>query len=239
MKKFSLLVLSVLFVFSCKKEEKLTFTEENTLMDESVVVEINIPKANKNSSIGNSINTTIDNHIANALNFEEDEAISLTLDSAIKTFKDNYLLFKDDYNEGALIWEASFDGEVIHHTDDVITIALSSYINTGGAHGNTNITLYNFNTQTGKVYSKRDIIAKEKELIAIAKPYFAKEVGQDSNESFEDFFFGDPFHLPANIGFNDEGLLVLYNVYEIASYAQGITEFTIPLDKVSHLLNVY
>jgi hypothetical protein len=51
-----------------------------------------------------------------------------------------------------------------------------------------------------------------------------------------DFFFGKDFVLPENIGYNEEGLLLLYNTYEIASYAMGITEFTIPYSEINNLL---
>ena len=239
MKKISLLILSVLLVLSCKKEEKLTFTEVNVLLDENAVIELNIPKANENSAIGRSINAVIENHIANALNFNEEDSNSITLEEAIKGFKTDYIDFKTDFNESALVWEATFDGEIIYQTEDILSIALSSYTNTGGAHGNTNITLYNFNPQTGDVYTINDIVKNEKELTALVKTYFAKELQLEPQDSFEDFFFGKEFHLPANIGFNDEGLLILYNTYEIASYNQGITEFTIPTDVVKHVLNIY
>ena len=54
-----------------------------------------------------------------------------------------------------------------------------------------------------------------------------------------DYFWGEPFHLPENIGLNDEGVIFFYNVYEIASYADGITEFTIPFSDIESLLKIY
>ena len=54
----------------------------------------------------------------------------------------------------------------------------------------------------------------------------------------EDEFFGKDFQLPETIGYSDEGIIILYNPYEIASYAQGIVEFTIPFEDVSSFLNV-
>ena len=238
MRKISVLALSLMVFFSCKKEDKLSFTEDNILYEDNAVIEINIPKAN-NTTVGNSLNTLISNHIANALNFGEDDAKKLPLDDAIKKFQDEYDVFKTDYEESALVWEATFDGEIIYHTDDIISIALSHYINTGGAHGNSNITLYNINTQTGENITNEELIKNMSGLTDLVKTYFAKEIEIDSDEGFEDYFFGDDFHLPANIGFNDEGLLILYNVYEIASYAQGITEFTIPLDEAKPFLSIY
>ncbi len=55
----------------------------------------------------------------------------------------------------------------------------------------------------------------------------------------EDYFFGNDFQLPESLGFSDEGLIILYNPYEIASYSQGIIEFTIPYDTINDYLNIY
>ena len=64
-------------------------------------------------------------------------------------------------------------------------------------------------------------------------------VKTEEDEGFGDYFFGEEFHLPANIGYNDEGVLLFYNVYEIASYAVGITEFTIPFEEVEDYLSIF
>jgi len=239
MKKINVLALSLFIVLSCKKEGPLTFTEINVLHDDNAVIELNIPKANQKTSAGISINKSINNHIANMLNFSEEDSKTITLEGAIKKFQEEYTNFKADFKESALVWEATFDGEVIYKSEEIITIALSSYTNTGGAHGNTSIALYNFNPQTGKTYSFKDIVKNEVELTSLAKTYFVKESQLESDSSFEDFFFGEDFHLPANIGFNDEGLLMLYNVYEVSSYDQNITEFTIPFDSAKSFLHIY
>jgi hypothetical protein len=54
----------------------------------------------------------------------------------------------------------------------------------------------------------------------------------------EDFFFGKPFQLPENIGFSDDGLVLLYNVYEVASFNQGYTEFVIPFEDIASYLKL-
>ena len=239
MKKLLIGALSLLFVLSCKKEVELTFSEVNILHNDNAVIELNIPRANEDTDVGKSINKVINDHIANTLNFSEDFTESIPLEQAIKKFQEEYKTFKADFEESALVWEATFDGEVVYKSNDVICIALSNYTNTGGAHGNANITLYNFNLQSGSVYSLNDLVSDEEALTALAKDFFIKELEMNSDEHLEDYFFGEDFHLPANIGFNEDGLLMLYNVYEIASYAQGITEFTIPFKDVQPLLKLY
>ena len=73
----------------------------------------------------------------------------------------------------------------------------------------------------------------------LAQKHFVKSLEvEEDNLTMEDFFFGKPFQLPENIGFSDDGLVLLYNAYEIASYNQGYTEFIIPFDDVESYLKI-
>ena len=75
-------------------------------------------------------------------------------------------------------------------------------------------------------------------LKKIAKTYFIEDLkSQEENLNIEDYFYGKSFQLPENIGYSEEGLIMLYNTYEIASYAQGYTEFVIPFEDVNSIIN--
>ncbi len=69
-----------------------------------------------------------------------------------------------------------------------------------------NITLYNFDAKTGKVLQNGDLIHDINGFIEVVKKYFKTEVEAKGDEDLADYFFGEEFHLPANIGFNDEGV---------------------------------
>jgi len=239
MKKPALIVLLILVLVACKKELNLTFSEVNTIYNVNAVIEINIPKAEGENTVSFAINSKIENHIANVLNFSEENSDSLKLDEAITRFESEFTGFKNDYEENALVWEAIFDGEVIYQSSEVVCIAINGYTNTGGAHGNMNITLYNFDAQTGALLELDDIISNIEGFSQVVKTHFIKEIEINNEEELTDYFFEEEFHLPANIGFSDEGVLILYNVYEIASYAQGITEFTIPFEALQNYLKVF
>ena len=85
MKKIYLLLL-LIFSFSCVKETPLTFTEVSSKFNDNAVVEINIPNADGDTSLSNMINTKIENHIANQLNFSEDDSDNIVLNDVIKKF---------------------------------------------------------------------------------------------------------------------------------------------------------
>lgn len=233
MKRFFVLIL-VVSIFSCLEETTLSFTEINKVYENNATVEINIPKAEGNTQLANVINSKIENHIANMLNFSEDDADSISLDDAVKKFDAEYKTFKNDFEESALVWEALFDGEVTYQSSEIISIAINSYLNTGGAHGNTNITFLNFNSRNGDLLGFDDLFTNKEAFTKRIQPYFDKET-KDSNINY---FFDEGFSLPANIGFNEEGVIFFYNVYEIASYADGITEFTVPFEDINSFLKL-
>lgn len=237
MKTKYLIFLLIILAFSCDEAVNTTFSESTFEYTESVLVEVNIPKADGESNISAQINSTIENHIANMLNFSEDVSDTISLKNAITKFEKEYEAFKSDFQESSLVWEAMFDGEVTYHSPLVITIAINSYLNTGGAHGNLNISLFNFDTSTGKLLSNDKLISNHISFSDIAKKHFKEHT--NTQEEFGDYFFGEAFHLPANIGYNKEGVLLFYNVYEIASYAIGVTEFTIPFEEVEDFLSVF
>ncbi len=239
MKTKFLLLLVILGLFSCEEAVNITFAEINKEYSDNAIIELNIPNAEGSSEIAKKINTKIDNHIANMLNFGEDDSDTISLAYAVSKFDKEYASFKSDFEESALVWEATFDGEVTYHSPGVITIAINSYLNTGGAHGNTNVTLFNFETASGTLLNLDDLIIDKLAFTDIAKKHFEVATQDKDKVSYGEYFFGEAFQLPANIGYNDDGVLLFYNVYEIASYAAGITEFTIPFEEVDDLLKIY
>ena len=236
MKRIFWLFIFLISLNSCEEEPKLVFTESNQLYQENATIEINIPVAKGNSEIAKTINSKVDNHIANMLIFSEEDSDTVTLEEGISKFDTEYKNFKADFEESDLVWEATFDGEVMYQSSNIISIAISSYTNTGGAHGNSVITFYNFDVVTGEILNTKEFINNIDAFTKIAEEHFKNDVDLEENESIDDFFFGEPFHLPANIGYNEEGIVLLYNTYEVASYAMGITEFTIPFEEIESLL---
>jgi hypothetical protein len=232
LKKIALLIFVLFGIVSCNKELNITFTEFNIEMKENTVIEINVPWAEGTTEVRDVINLKIQNHIANIINFGEDES-DIILGDALVKFDSIYIAFKDDFEESSLAWEALIDGEVTYQSSEITCIAINSYLNTGGAHGNMNISFLNFNSQTGELLKNDELIKNKINFIKIAEKYFNLQLQEASNENgFNDYFFGDGFQLPENIGFSDEGIILLYNVYEIAPYSEGITEFTIPFEEM-------
>lgn len=218
--------------FNCKEDTTTVFTNVNITSQNNTIVEINIPKATGSNAISNTINTTIHNTVISTLHISNlDNITSLSVEESINAFNNEYTAFKNDFPEAVLPWEAQVDGEIMHQSSNIISIAITSYINTGGAHGNLNITFLNFNAETGKKIENNQLFNNIEGLKKIIKPYFV-EATKNKNLLIDNA----EFKLPENISYNENGIVFLYNTYEIAPYTTGIIEFVIPYKDINPYL---
>ena len=64
-------------------------------------------------------------------------------------------------------------------------------------------------------------------------------IPKDKSINHTGFMFEqDSFYLPENMGFTKEGLKLLYNPYEVASYADGPIEFTLTHAEIKKYLAI-
>lgn len=220
------------------EESPFQFDEMAIEKKEPVSIEVIYPRIDDDSEVSSTINIGIESTLAAQIAFFEENTDSLTLNNAISQFENRFLSFKNDFEPEATPWEVLINSEIILQSNYVITVAIDSYTFTGGAHGNSVITLLNFDPKTGRLFTQEDLIKTFGDLTELVKQYFKKELVAKGNGNSVDYFFGDDFKLPENIGFNDEGVIFLYNNYELSSFADGVTEFTIPYSEISKYLKI-
>lgn len=232
MHKYVLIILSFIFFISCEKEIQTTFIESDFNTSNNANVHINIPVATGDIGISEKINSTITEYISTSLQIGESESkVIKPIEACVVDFINEFNDFKNDFPESPQEWEAQIDGEILFQSPEIITIAITSYINTGGAHGLLNISLLNFNAETGGEIENNNLFDDIEGFKNIAKPYFEKETeGEDLLD------VSKSFELPENMGYNNEGVILIYNTYEVAPYSTGIIEFMIPFEKVKSYL---
>ena len=227
-----LTICCVILFFNCKEGIKTTFSERNISSDNNSLVEVNIPKAIENPEIAHSINSEIEQLVIDALIMgEQGDTQVKTIEESIIAFNQEYEAFKADFPESSQIWEAQIDGEVLFQSSEIISISITSYANTGGAHGILNISFLNFNSSTGKRISNKNLFTDIAGFKTLAETYFKKAIKEN-----DVLFKQDKFQLPINIGYTEDGLVLLYNTYEIAPYSTGIIEFEIPFKDIESYL---
>lgn len=224
--KILLSICCFFILFNCKEEQKTVFTDINITTNNNTIVEVNIPQASGNITVSNQINSEIQKTIISALSIgNPDEKTSSSLEESISSFNKEYETFKTDFPESSQIWEAQIDGEVLFESSEITSISITSYVNTGGAHGTLNISFLNFDSVTGLRITNKNLFNNVDAFKEIAKIHFNKAI-KEKDILFEQ----DKFELPENISFTEDGLILLYNTYEIAPYSSGVIEFTVPFE---------
>ncbi|GAA3600235.1 DUF4163 domain-containing protein [Flavivirga amylovorans] len=233
--KKALFIICSLFIFiACKNEVKLSFSEVNVSTSNNDIVEVNIPNAIGNKNIADQINSIINKNVIASLHIRESDNItSESIEESIDLFNKEFQSFKTDFPESMEQWDAQIDGEILFQSLEMISIAMTSYVNTGGVHGTLNITFLNFEIETGTLIPNNKLFKDIDGFKKVAKIYFDKAINE-KDIILENM---DAFKLPSNMAYNQkEGVILLYNTYEIAPYSAGIIEFTIPFEEVNSFL---
>lgn len=237
LKIFTFIIIAT-FIFSCKDETALNFTEISITDEDETIIEINIPKAKGETKAAKQINTTLTNFVTSALNIEATNTSKTSTKESITSFKKAYKDFKTQIGKTLFTnlppWEVLIDGEVIYKSKTLATIAMNSSINTGGAHSNLIFKFYNFDAKTGKQLETKDLINDIPAFTALAQKFYNKEI-LSANQDRIDAFKTETFKLPKNLGFSDDGIIVFYDTFN--SSVNNVIEFTIPFTVANQYLN--
>ena len=103
------------------------------------------------------------------------------------------------------------------------TFHLLSYIYAGGTHGMYNHNYMTYDTELGKIVTLEDILT-DPELI---RPYILESINLKYDYTEEDLFLPEDgiIKIPSVFYFEEGFLHLVYQVYEIASFAQGEIDF--------------
>ncbi|MES2418237.1 MAG: DUF3298 domain-containing protein [Bacteroidota bacterium] len=146
---------------------------------------------------------------------------------------------KDDRNSRPQTWCLIIKIEVLRQKPNYLALRHTHYDYTGGAHGNTNISYINYNPQQHKEITLDSLIGQDKmpALTSLAEGIFRKDEKLSATEPLEGKYFFDDgkFILAQNFYVSDQGLVFLYNAYEIKPYSEGTTALTIPFAALKDL----
>lgn len=244
MKPHIFLVSLFLTCISCNKElsfENETFDKKTSLgcNKDCPEISIDIPIAKQKGIISDSINKKIFSVIKDIVYFGEKPLKSIDYDLLASSFIDSYEEMHKKFPSETFGWEAKIIGNIEFQSDQILNIKIDHYTFTGGAHGYQGFRSLLFDPKTGKVIFNDQIFKNPKEFKAFAEKEFRikYEIPEKENINATGLMFeNDKFQLPQNIFYTDEGLLLYYNAYEAASYADGPKEILFPYEKISSYL---
>ncbi|TDO84143.1 uncharacterized protein DUF3298 [Flavobacterium chryseum] len=244
MKHYRFLVLLFVIFTSCSKElsfENETFNKKSSIpcKKECPQITIEIPVAKNIPVVSDSINKKIFSVIEEIVYFGENPLKVKDYDALTTSFIASYEEMHKKFPTETYGWEGKIKGNLEFESDQIINIKIDHYTFTGGAHGYQGFRSLLFNPKTGKTIFNDQLFKSEKEFKAFAEKEFRSKykIPQKSNINATGLMFeNDKFQLPQNIFFTKDGLLLYYNSYEAASYADGPKELLFPYAKVSKYL---
>ena len=235
-----LLVLCCLY--SCGRDTSMEFETLN--IDSKPCgscpeVKISIPEVKGRSKVARTVNNALTEEIISLLTFEDSLEVG-TLNEAILSFRKGYEHIQQLYPDETPGWKAEIFADISYEDEQWLSIRLDTYTFTGGAHGYGAVRFLNFDKQKGTEIMSWQLFRNRDGFERLAEARFREQEKIPENKPINStgfMFEEDRFYLPENIGLGPEGVKLLYNQYEVASYADGPIELVLPYSEVHQFLN--
>ncbi|MGB0130929.1 MAG: DUF3298 and DUF4163 domain-containing protein [Chlorobium sp.] len=138
-------------------------------------------------------------------------------------------------------YQFELSGAVLLNGTKLLTMQLSSYAYTGGAHGMHMTTCFVFDAATGRRLVIDDVFVPgfKDRLNALIEARFREERGLSASDRLDGEkggLFENRIAFTTNFAMTPSGVVFLYNPYEIASYAAGQTEIELHYGELKGLL---
>jgi len=243
--KHSIYLMGLFFLLmGCQKElsfENQTYNKKSSLAcnDDCPEITVSIPEAQGAAVVMDSINTKVFSVLKEIVYFGEKPYTSKDYDGLLTAFIGSYEKLKTEFPKDEFGWEAKIEGSVIYQSDSILNIEINHYTYTGGAHGYQGLRSLLFDPKTGQSIDNAQLFKDQNAFKAFAEKKFRSKFKIPVNHSINAtkfMFEGDQFQLPLNIFYTNDGLLLYYNRYEIASYADGPKELLLPYDEIKEYL---
>jgi hypothetical protein len=258
-------VLSLLVIFlisiSCRDEksdasvkqvkgdtEALSFYDEGLLpkdfeackAEKCPKIRVNYLKFREDREAAKEMNRYNEKNLIKIFNNTEVASEAENVKAAVDEFIQDFQNFKKDFPESQAEYEVEISQSVLSQTKKLLVLETNFYLFTGGAHGYGATRYANFDMASGELLYKNDLFSDLDAFRNFAEKEFRKkyEIPEGENINSKGFFFEkDSFALPENIAVTKNRVILVYNQYESASYAEGELKLSFPKNKVSEWLN--
>lgn len=170
------------------------------------------------------------------------------------TFEKHIVDFKNEIEEGSkeFIKEAKKEGweirpftalseyKVSYNKNNLISISITNYEYTGGAHGSADTRNYTIDMKTGKELTLKDIFKEKADFKEIINKEIENKIKIQTESGEFSYFDGEMGFksISENQSFyiKDGKLVIHFGLYEIAPYASGMPEFEIPFLNLKNII---
>ena len=243
---FALGVLGFIFI-SCsqfkREESKASFTMKSFSIASSgcstdsstcATYDLTYPEFNQ---LDTTVQTVLRNHLIKVISGAPIDGRTKSFEDAGRDFVADYDKTKAELSEYGMSWYYKGDAQVLFISDSMISIQADADVFTGGAHGMFSTTFLTIDPKTGALYLLDSFLKPgyQNLLNQLGEEEFRKELDMADTTTLDAAGFEFPenrFQLNENYGFRKEGIVFVFNSYEIAAYAMGPTEIVIPYEKL-------
>lgn len=138
------------------------------------------------------------------------------------------------------IFEQTKSVSIEHISKYLVTVSSGHYQFLGGAHGAYFLSYDNIDLRDGSIITEEQLFASdysEKLDALIQKEVTRRNDSPDEDEHIALLVDTEEIKPNRNFFFSEEGIVYIYNQYEISPYVQGVVEIIVPYDEIKPLIN--
>jgi hypothetical protein len=236
---------SILFLMSCDKQAVLGFEEygyDKTIgnCDEGICVDIHLKYfvLHEPTNIAEEFNPLMEAMVYGKMGVNNNEGI-LDIEKKIQLIIDDYETQLKEFPDAAAGgYQQNTSSVISFESSNIVCINVLTDSYSGGAHGMYWDEYLNIDPLTGKRLNILDMINNKDAFNSYIENELRNKIGMKASDKWSEFTFLDQFTLPENMGFTESGLRLVYNSYELLSYAEGMTEIVIPNEKLKEFMDL-
>lgn len=180
---------------------------------------------------------TINDEIINLCLLKDDsgEAEYDSFDEIADSLFNEYKQIQNDFKDYTTAWFITKNLTISGTFSNYLSLKNEVTMYLGGANTYYNINLRVYNLNTGERVSLTQFAEENKisDIVLKGERIFKVQKGIEDSQTTKDagfWFENDQFYLPDNFNVSDSGIVVFYNLYEIAPRSEGTTEIFIPFN---------
>ena len=253
---FLAILFSSLFI-SCTIQEMETedinysntfyLSSDTTLGGLSFQAEIEIPVKFHNKEVLTNVKKQITAKIFGEIfkNYPTDSILPKYANYLFREYKKSNEVYLEDTlqmknSHSFLENEIQIQGVAMYLDNNILSYSYERYAYMGGAHGNSSRLLYNFDLTNSHIITEADLFTGNytKSLTQLIKQQIVEDNAEmESVAVLNDFyFFEDQIKPNNNFYVTAEGIVYVYNPYDIAPYSTGQTVVLLTFDKLKPIL---
>ncbi len=188
-------------------------------------IDLNIPVINgmRNSDFQDKLNSMFEEKV---IKFAED----------IQDFAKEDEEYAKEHNFPFIGYAAYTRFEVTYIEDDLISLYITYYSYTGGAHGMTYREYYNIDLKSETLLELKDLFDIAADYKTLINQEIRKQMEKEPERYFKEFLSTASISDNHSYYFTDGGIVIYFDLYEIAPYASGIPEFEIPFSLLEAIM---